>query len=144
MNHRLYLWENKKVVKMQCNILSEMSPFVVLKAQAKQLGAVEARRAHNPEVTGSKPVAAMKHFFFALSLSRVFDCWLMGKTRAGLFLAVKPLKYVDKEKECCLSMRQLPHLLSPAAENKTSKGSKKPPTTRLELVTFRFQCFVKV
>ncbi|UZP44701.1 hypothetical protein NXS19_012513 [Fusarium pseudograminearum] len=29
----------------------------------KQLGAVEARRAHNPEVTGSKPVAATLHLF---------------------------------------------------------------------------------
>ncbi|KAI1072551.1 hypothetical protein LB507_003266 [Fusarium sp. FIESC RH6] len=32
----------------------------------KQLGAVEARRAHNPEVTGSKPVAAIGTSFFAL------------------------------------------------------------------------------
>ncbi|KAG8666348.1 hypothetical protein FPOAC2_11456 [Fusarium poae] len=41
----------------------------------KQLGAVEARRAHNPEVTGSKPVAAMVTIFLrflSLFISHLF------------------------------------------------------------------------
>ncbi|KAM5514101.1 hypothetical protein FOXYSP1_05068 [Fusarium oxysporum f. sp. phaseoli] len=42
----------------------------------KQLGAVEARRAHNPEVTGSKPVAAMVFFFLLLSGGNLFLLFL--------------------------------------------------------------------
>ncbi|CVK89743.1 uncharacterized protein FMAN_04114 [Fusarium mangiferae] len=41
----------------------------------KQLGAVEARRAHNPEATGSKPVAAMA-FFLPLSRGNFFMLFL--------------------------------------------------------------------
>ncbi|CEI39489.1 unnamed protein product [Fusarium venenatum] len=55
--------------------LSRLSGRPSPHAIGKQLGAVEARRAHNPEVTGSKPVAAMVTIFlrfFSLFISYLF------------------------------------------------------------------------
>ncbi|SPJ72012.1 uncharacterized protein FTOL_01740 [Fusarium torulosum] len=69
----------------------------VTQAQAKQLGAVEARRAHNPEVIGSKPIAAMKHSFLCLvSLEDLPDSGLTFGLTYGVNSRMGAQVFVEK------------------------------------------------